>query len=126
MSNIKDRYSTEMYELEEILNDFNQCNLEIYCDINEIDKGIKYFKDNYISQDEEVKEYVLLEVLDDYNVNLTISEGRYHQVKRMFAALGNKVVALHRWRIGNVELDESLEEGEFRPLTQEEIDNLVK
>ena len=67
-----------------------------------------------------------LEVLDDYNVNLTISEGRYHQVKRMFAALGNKVVGLHRWRIGNVELDESLEEGEFRPLTQEEIDNLVK
>ena len=67
-----------------------------------------------------------LEVLDDYNVNLTISEGRYHQVKRMFAALGNKVVALHRWRIGNVELDESLEEGEFRPLTREEIDNLVK
>ena len=45
-----------------------------------------------------------LEVLDDYNVNLTISEGRYHQVKRMFAALGNKVVALHRWRIGNVEI----------------------
>lgn len=39
----------------------------------------------------------------------------------MFAALGNKVVALHRWRIGNVELDESLEEGEFRP-SQEEID----
>ena len=33
----------------------------------------------------------------------------------MFAALGNKVVALHRWRIGNAELDESLEEGEFRP-----------
>ena len=55
-----------------------------------------------------------LEVLDDYNVNLTISEGRYHQVKRMFAALGDEVVALHRWRIGNVELDESLEEGEFQ------------
>ena len=59
-------------------------------------------------------------------IELTITEGRFHQVKRMFAALGNKVVALHRWRIGNVELDESLEEGEFRPLTQEEIDNLVK
>ena len=68
MSNIKDRYSTEMYELEETLNDFVQCNLEIYCDINEIDKGIKYFKDNYISQDEEVKEYVLLEVLDNYSL----------------------------------------------------------
>lgn len=61
-----------------------------------------------------------LEILDDYNVNLTISEGRYHQVKRMFAALGNKVVALHRWRIGNVVLDEHLNEGEFRPLTAEE------
>lgn len=63
----------------------------------------------------------VLEVLDDYNVNLTISEGRYHQVKRMFAALGNKVVALHRWRIGDVVLDENLAEGEFRALTEEEI-----
>lgn len=62
-----------------------------------------------------------LDILDDYNVNLTISEGRYHQVKRMFAALGNKVVALHRWRIGNVVLDETLEEGEFRVLTEQEI-----
>lgn len=62
-----------------------------------------------------------LEILDDYNVNLTISEGRYHQVKRMFAALGNKVVALHRWRVGNIVLDENLEEGEFRLLTAEEI-----
>lgn len=62
-----------------------------------------------------------LEVLDDYNVNLTISEGRYHQVKRMFAALGNKVEFLHRFQIGAVELDESLEEGEWRVLTTEEV-----
>ena len=67
-----------------------------------------------------------LEILDDYNVNLTLSEGRYHQVKRMFAALGNKVIGLHRWKIGDVVLDESLQEGEFRPLTPEEIENLVK
>ncbi|OOF56961.1 16S rRNA pseudouridine(516) synthase RsuA [Rodentibacter myodis] len=67
-----------------------------------------------------------LEILDDYNVNLTISEGRYHQVKRMFAALGNKVIGLHRWKIGDVMLDETLEEGEYRPLTQAEIDSLVK
>lgn len=63
-----------------------------------------------------------LEILDDYNANLTISEGRYHQVKRMFAALGNKVVALHRWRVGNVVLDESLTEGDYRPLTAEEVE----
>lgn len=62
-----------------------------------------------------------LEILDDYNVNLTISEGRYHQVKRMFAALGNKVVVLHRWRIGHIVLDEQLEEGEYRTLSAEEI-----
>lgn len=62
-----------------------------------------------------------LEILDDYNVNLTISEGRYHQVKRMFAALGNKVEALHRWRIGEIVLDEALAEGEFRALTSDEI-----
>ncbi|MDG2953913.1 16S rRNA pseudouridine(516) synthase RsuA [Bisgaard Taxon 10/6] len=66
-----------------------------------------------------------LEIIDDYNVNLTISEGRYHQVKRMFAALGNKVVALHRWRVGPVLLDDSLAEGEFRPLTQQEIEALL-
>ncbi|QTM01568.1 16S rRNA pseudouridine(516) synthase RsuA [Mannheimia sp. ZY171111] len=63
-----------------------------------------------------------LEILDDYNVNLTISEGRYHQVKRMFAALGNKVEALHRWRIGDIVLDDDLGEGEFRPLTIDEIE----
>lgn len=62
-----------------------------------------------------------LEILDDYNVNLTISEGRYHQVKRMFAALGNKVVGLHRWKIGTIMLDGNLSEGEFRPLNEAEI-----
>lgn len=66
-----------------------------------------------------------LEVIDDYNVNLTISEGRYHQVKRMFAALGNKVVALHRWKIGELELDPNLLEGEFRPLNEQEIASLT-
>lgn len=65
-----------------------------------------------------------LEILGDYNVNLTISEGRYHQVKRMFASLGNKVVALHRWRVGNIILDENLSEGEFRSLTEQEIEGI--
>ena len=67
-----------------------------------------------------------LEILDDYNVNLTISEGRYHQVKRMFAALGNKVTALHRWKIGAIELDKNLAEGEFRALSETEISGFNK
>lgn len=80
----------------------------------------------FITRRKEPTKPAKLEILDDYNVNLTISEGRYHQVKRMFAALGNKVVGLHRWKIGDVVLDESLEEGEYRPLTQSEIEKLVK
>ena len=62
-----------------------------------------------------------LEQLDANVVRLTISEGRYHQVKRMFAAVGNRVVELHRERIGAIELDEDLAPGEYRPLTEEEI-----
>ena len=71
--------------------------------------------------EKELTKPATLEILDDYNVNLTLSEGRYHQVKRMFPSLGNNVAALHRWKIGGVVLDEHLAEGEFRPLTEEEI-----
>ncbi|WP_074212635.1 16S rRNA pseudouridine(516) synthase RsuA [Salinivibrio sp. ES.052] len=62
-----------------------------------------------------------LEQVDDYEALLTIHEGKYHQVKRMFAAVGNKVEALHRESVGALELDETLEPGEYRPLTDEEI-----
>ncbi|MDG3087942.1 16S rRNA pseudouridine(516) synthase RsuA [Vibrio hannami] len=65
-----------------------------------------------------------LEVIDEHEVLLTITEGKYHQVKRMFAALGNKVEALHRESIGDIELDEDLEPGEYRYLTDEEINSV--
>lgn len=54
-------------------------------------------------------------------VKIIICEGKYHQVKRMFAAAGNKVVALHRSKMGNLELDESLNPGECREITPEEL-----
>lgn len=53
-------------------------------------------------------------------VLLTITEGKYHQVKRMFTAVGNRVVGLHREKIGGVELGD-LAPGEWRALTAEEI-----
>jgi 16S rRNA pseudouridine516 synthase len=53
-------------------------------------------------------------------VLLTITEGKYHQVKRMFAAVGNRVVGLHREQIGAIELGD-LAPGEWRSLTAEEI-----
>lgn len=55
-------------------------------------------------------------------VYLTLQEGRYHQVKRMFGAAGNRVVALHRDQIGGITLDPELEPGEWRYLTKEEVD----
>ncbi|MGB3622518.1 MAG: 16S rRNA pseudouridine(516) synthase RsuA [Ketobacter sp.] len=57
-------------------------------------------------------------------VELIIREGKYHQVKRMFAAVGNHVTTLHRARIGEIELDPSLLPGEYRPLTQLEINSV--
>lgn len=62
-----------------------------------------------------------LEIISPTECLLTIHEGRYHQVKRMFAALGNKVVQLHRERVGPLTLDASLAEGEYRHLTAEEV-----
>ncbi|MZI94802.1 16S rRNA pseudouridine(516) synthase RsuA [Vibrio sp. CAIM 722] len=67
-----------------------------------------------------------LEVIDEQEVLLTIHEGKYHQVKRMFAALGNKVVGLHRERIGDIVLDQDLEPGEYRYLTEDEIASVWK
>ncbi|MGN4976881.1 16S rRNA pseudouridine(516) synthase RsuA [Aeromonas sp. 95A] len=62
-----------------------------------------------------------LEILDECEARLTIHEGKYHQVKRMFASIGNKVVGLHRERVGGLTLDEDLAPGEYRELTAEEI-----
>ncbi|WP_303975508.1 pseudouridine synthase [Streptococcus merionis] len=54
-------------------------------------------------------------------VYLTIQEGKFHQVKRMFAALGNRVTHLKRLRMGSLILDEDLSEGDFRLLTAAEV-----
>lgn len=62
-----------------------------------------------------------LEIVSPTECLLTIHEGRYHQVKRMFAAIGNKVVRLHRERVGSLALDESLAEGEYRFLSADEV-----
>lgn len=58
-----------------------------------------------------------LEVLGEREARLTITEGRYHQVRRMFAAVGNHVVGLHRERIGGIALPDDLAPGEYRILT---------
>ena len=63
-----------------------------------------------------------LQVLNQRQVLLTITEGKFHQVKRMFAAIGNRVESLHREKIGDVSLDLKL--GEWRYLTVDEVASL--
>ncbi len=64
--------------------------------------------------------------LDEHTVELQIVEGKYHQIKRMFAAAGNRVVSLERIAMGDVFLDAELEPGACRELTPDEVDRLKK
>jgi 16S rRNA pseudouridine516 synthase len=65
-----------------------------------------------------------LRVINGTHVNIELQEGRYHQIKRMFAACGRHVVSLHRSRIGDIELDKKLQPGEYRELTSQEINGI--
>ncbi len=71
-----------------------------------------------------------LEVLDNTDentaVHLTIHEGRFHQVKKMFKAVGRTVIYLKRIQFGSLILDNELKEGEYRALTAQEIDSLYQ
>ena len=71
-----------------------------------------------------------LEILKQWEkgaeILLTIQEGKFHQVKRMFEALGCQVVFLKRLSMGSLKLDPELKPGEYRPLTEEELELLGK
>ena len=63
----------------------------------------------------------IIEKLDHTSLNISITEGKFHQIKRMFEAVSNNVIYLKRISMGKIMLDERLSPGEFRPLTEEEI-----
>ena len=63
----------------------------------------------------------VLEPLGETEARLTVTEGRYHQVRRMFAAVGNHVEALHRERLGGLALPEDLEPGQWRRANEAEV-----
>jgi 16S rRNA pseudouridine516 synthase len=67
----------------------------------------------------------VLEVLEPRRARLTLTEGRYHQVRRMFAAVGNHVEALHRSRIGGLSLQD-LPSGQWRALDSTDIETLFR
>lgn len=66
----------------------------------------------------------VLDILEPTLGRVTVQEGKFHQVKRMFAAVGREVVLLHRETFGSLRLDESLSQGQWRELTDEELRGL--
>ena len=86
------------------------------------EEAISLFEDGvYLRNETDKTRPAQLEILGECEARLTIHEGKYHQVKRMFAAIGNKVIGLHRERIGALGLDDELAPGEYRELTAEEV-----
>ena len=69
-------------------------------------------------------ELIIIENCENKEVLLTITEGKYHQVKRMFAAVYNKVVGLHREQIGDIVLPDDLDLGQWRFLTADEVNSV--
>ena len=86
--------------------------IKLFCNGLEIRDG----KDElYITKDAN------LELITDKTCYVYISEGKFHQIKRMFEKINNKVLYLKRVKFGDIELDPTLELGEYRELTEEEI-----
>ncbi len=90
-------------------------------DIVQFEQGVE-LDDGYLTKKAAL---VILKSGDISEIELTITEGKYHQVKRMFAAVDKKVVYLKRKSMGGLALDPSLALGEYRLITEEEMAVLV-
>ena len=91
-------------------------------DIDKLEKGVEL--KNFTTKDAKVEIIENGEDSDKIRVYITISEGKFHQVKRMFKAVGNEVKYLKRVKIGTLSLDENLKLGEYRELTEDELTKL--
>ena len=91
------------------------------------ESDVKAFADGVdIGDDTPVKsaDLRILKSGEESEIELTITEGRFHQVKRMFHAVGKEVIYLKRLSMGSLALDKTLTKGEYRSLTEEEIKKL--
>ena len=93
---------------------------EVTIDIPVTEKMVKKFAEGIKLNDGECKPGKL-EITGEYTCRVTISEGRYHQIKRMFGCLKAKVIELNRICIGNLQLPNNLKQGESRELTENEL-----
>ena len=76
----------------------------------------------HIKEDDYIARPAKLEIIDDKKAIVKVTEGKFHLVKRLFSNLGNEVVGLKRIAIGDLKLDPYLELGEYRELTEAELD----
>lgn len=74
---------------------------------------------------EEFVDNAIINFLTETKCEVTITQGKFHQIKRMFLALENKVINLKRIAIGNFKLDENLNFGDYRVLTKEEFYKII-
>ena len=88
--------------------------------IESLENGIYFEKEDFTTENAKV------EKISEKEINLTISEGKFHQVKRMLEYVGNEVVELKRVCIGNLNLDDSLKLGEYREITSNELKEIFK
>ncbi|CAM3765857.1 pseudouridine synthase [Mesobacillus zeae] len=90
-------------------------------DVDKFEKGV-FLEDGYLTKPGKL---TIIESGTPSKIELTISEGKFHQVKRMFESVGKRVLYLKRISMGPIQLDETLELGEYRELSEEEINLLM-
>ena len=98
-------------------------------DGNVTEEDVNLFKNGVDIGEEKPTKPALLEILHSGNISevrLTITEGKFHQVKRMFETVGKKVTYLKREAMGPLVLPDDLAPGEYRPLTEEELQELCQ
>lgn len=91
-------------------------------------EDVRRFKEGLVIDEEFTAlpaELTILESGDISEIEVTIREGKFHQIKRMFKAVDKEVIYLKRLSMGTLQLDESLKEGEYRKLTEEELKALM-
>lgn len=97
-----------------------------YCELfNDLDESlIEQFKAGITIDGGYQCKPAILDIIEDKKAYITITEGKFHQIKRMFKAVGNEITFLKRLEMKGLKLDENLQPGAYRELTQEEYDLL--
>ncbi|MBB3109983.1 16S rRNA pseudouridine516 synthase [Paenibacillus phyllosphaerae] len=113
------KHVPKTYEAD-VLGDVGQADIEAFAQSVTLDDGYETMPAQLIINDKETRQDEVVS-----RITLTIHEGKFHQVKRMFEAVGKKVIYLRRISMGPLQLDESLPLGSYRLLTEAELEQLM-